>query len=172
MVRVGAVLALVAVAVVAAAAALRPAAPELLVRAACDFAVMVDGTLRCDEEAPRDLATLCGPEAGTSALAHGDAVVRGELCPAALASDGVGPGAPGWGRMRGEDLEALAVPVDLNRASIEELESLPGIGPALARRIVEGRPYASVDALLNVPGIGPARLSAVRPRARAAADVP
>jgi hypothetical protein len=165
-VRVGAVLALVA-AVVIAAAALRPAAPELLVVAACDFAVMVDGALRCDDEAPRDVAALCGSEAGAAALAHGDAVTRAELCPAVTSGSPV-PGGPGWGRMRGEDLEALAVPVDLNRATVEELESLPGIGPELARRIVEGRPYASVDALLRVRGIGPARLTAVRPRARAA----
>nr|WP_276600507.1 MULTISPECIES: helix-hairpin-helix domain-containing protein [unclassified Nannocystis] len=68
--------------------------------------------------------------------------------------------------MRGEDLEALAIPVDLNYASAPELESLPGIGPELARRIVEGRPYATVDDLNRVRGIGPARLTAVRPRAR------
>lgn len=163
MVRVGAILALAAAVAVVLAALLRPSAPEVIAQVACDFAVEVDGVLRCDDEAPRDLAAVCG-RAASGALHHGDAIASEVLC----AEPAPGPGSPGWGRMRGEDLEALAIAVDLNRAGVEELESLPGIGPELARRIVEGRPYASVDELRRVPGIGPARLRAVRPRARVA----
>ena len=37
--------------------------------------------------------------------------------------------------------------VDLNRASMKELEGLPGVGPATAKKIVAGRPYASVAEL-------------------------
>ncbi|WP_434416380.1 ComEA family DNA-binding protein [Nannocystis pusilla] len=166
MVRVGATLALIAALVVALVAWLRPTAPELLVYTACDFAVEVDGVLRCDDEAPRDVAALCGAGRASVALSHGDAVTRATLCADATPR----PGANGWGRMRGEDLEALAIPVDLNQASASELESLPGIGPELARRIVEGRPYATVDDLNRVRGIGPARLTAVRPRARVKAS--
>ena len=33
-------------------------------------------------------------------------------------------------------------PIDLNRAPLRKLEKLPGITPSMARRIVEGRPYA------------------------------
>ncbi|MCY1053715.1 helix-hairpin-helix domain-containing protein [Nannocystis sp. SCPEA4] len=161
MVRVGAGLALIAALAVALAAWLRPAAPELLVRVACEFAVEVDGVLRCDDEAPRDVASVCGD--GTSGpLSHGDAIVRASLCTGGSPR----PGGLGWGRMRGDDLEALAVPVDLNRASASELESMPGIGPELARRIIEGRPYSTVDDLKRVRGIGPARLTAVRQRGR------
>ena len=59
--------------------------------------------------------------------------------------------------------------VNINTASASELEKLPGIGPALAQRIVECRdshgPFASVDALTDVPGIGKAKLEALREQA-------
>lgn len=57
-------------------------------------------------------------------------------------------------------------PVSLNAASLEDLEALPGIGPTLARRIVEGRPYRQVEDLLRVKGIGPATLERLRPYVR------
>ena len=59
--------------------------------------------------------------------------------------------------------------VNINTAGASELEALPGIGPALAARIVEYRdghgPFASVDDLTDVPGIGPAKLEALRSQA-------
>lgn len=57
-------------------------------------------------------------------------------------------------------------PLDLNTASAEELDELPGIGPAIAAAIVEHRErngrFASVDDLLDVPGIGDAKLAQLR----------
>lgn len=48
--------------------------------------------------------------------------------------------------------------VDLNKAEALELQSLPGIGPALAQRIIEHRqkngPFKRPEDLMNVPGIG------------------
>ncbi len=54
--------------------------------------------------------------------------------------------------------------VDVNNASSAELESLPGIGPAVARRIIEGRPYRKVEDLLRIKGIGKGRLAEIRRR--------
>ena len=53
-------------------------------------------------------------------------------------------------------------PVNVNTASQSQLESLPGIGPAIARRIIAGRPWRSVNALINVKGIGQKRLAGIR----------
>ena len=55
--------------------------------------------------------------------------------------------------------------VRINSASVSELQQLPGIGPALAQRIVEtrnGGRFTSADDLLRVPGIGKAKLAKLR----------
>jgi competence protein ComEA len=57
-------------------------------------------------------------------------------------------------------------PVDVNRATVDELDELPGVGPATAAAIVTERerngPFASIDDLDRVSGIGPAKLAALR----------
>lgn len=57
--------------------------------------------------------------------------------------------------------------IDINTASETELRALPGIGPTLARRIIEGRPYRTVDELDRVSGIGPTVLNRLRERVKA-----
>ncbi len=56
--------------------------------------------------------------------------------------------------------------LDLNTASIAELDGLPGVGPVLAQRIVDRRPYTSVDELDEVSGIGQTVLERLRPLVR------
>ena len=74
----------------------------------------------------------------------------GETVPASTAS---GPGAP-------------AGPLDLNTATLEQLDELPGVGPATSKAILAERDrrgrFRSVDDLLDVRGIGPAKLDALR----------
>jgi competence protein ComEA len=60
---------------------------------------------------------------------------------------------------------ATAPRLDLNRASASDLDALPGIGPALAARILAARQerlFSSIEDLERVPGIGPATLQRLR----------
>ena len=56
--------------------------------------------------------------------------------------------------------------IDINRAGVAELQSIKGIGPALAKRIVEYRdaegPFTKVEDLLQVKGVGPKLLDRIR----------
>ncbi|MGR3179125.1 MAG: helix-hairpin-helix domain-containing protein [Candidatus Anammoxibacter sp.] len=72
-------------------------------------------------------------------------------------------------RSEDQELEKLVKPksfegtLDLNTATEEELQFIKGIGPVLAARIVDERPYKTVDDLLKVKGIGPKNLEKIRP---------
>ena len=67
-------------------------------------------------------------------------------------------------RVQPLDTGSLSGLVDINSASLEVLESLPGIGPVLAQRIVDHRPYRSIEDILEVPGIGEATYHAIEGR--------
>ena len=56
--------------------------------------------------------------------------------------------------------------VDLNDASFEELQTLPGIGPKLAEGIMANRPYQTVEELIKVNGIGGKTMERLRPLVR------
>jgi competence protein ComEA len=70
---------------------------------------------------------------------------------------------------KGELLE----PLNVNTASLEELQRLPGIGPKLGQRILDERtrgPFRSVDDLRRVSGIGVKTLEKLRPHVRVTDD--
>jgi competence protein ComEA len=66
-----------------------------------------------------------------------------------------------------EGASSPAVLVNLNTATLEELESLPGVGPVLGQNILDWRSahqqFTSVDQLSDVTGIGDVRLAQLRP---------
>ena len=52
--------------------------------------------------------------------------------------------------------------VDVNSADVKTIETLPGIGPVLAQRIIEGRPYKTLADLEKVKGLSKAKLDAIK----------
>ncbi|MFG2594081.1 helix-hairpin-helix domain-containing protein [Streptomyces sp. NPDC048438] len=112
-----------------------------------------------------------GVRAGTdlSALNRARVLTDGEqvavgmpAAPPPAGGTGVGGGAPGEG--------GPAAPVSLGTATVEQLETLPGVGPVLAQHIVDYRTehggYRSVDELREVNGIGDRRFADIRPLVR------
>jgi len=92
-------------------------------------------------------------------LRDGQQVVVGVPVPASAASVPGGADVPAG--------SAAAGPIDLNTATLEQLQSLPGVGPVLAQHILDWRTqhgrFASVDQLNEVSGIGTVKFAALRP---------
>jgi competence protein ComEA len=72
-------------------------------------------------------------------------------------------GSPGAVSAGGAGAPPASGPVSLSSATAEQLDTLPGIGPVTAQKIVSYReqhgPFTSVEGLDAIPGIGPARLA-------------
>ena len=80
-------------------------------------------------------------------------------------------------RRREPDALRASIALDLNRASAEDFERLPGIGPVLAGRIIEYRDsqgmFHDIEQLRQIKGIGPKKFEQIRPHvAVAPAGVP
>lgn len=57
-------------------------------------------------------------------------------------------------------------PVNINTATLEQLDTLPGVGPVTAQNIIDHRttngPFATVEAIMDVPGIGPGKFEQMK----------
>lgn len=100
------------------------------------------------------------PDAVLDAVNLAAVVTDGQQVYVPRAGEAVGPAAGS-----GAGSTPSAAPLDLNAATVEQLDTLPGIGPVTAAAIVRHReeagPFTSVDQLLDVPGIGPSRLASL-----------
>jgi competence protein ComEA len=73
---------------------------------------------------------------------------------------------PGGGLNVSKKMDAPTEPLDVNRATADELQKLPGVGPKTAQRIIDERakkPFATVEDLRRVGGIGAKTLEKLRP---------
>lgn len=94
-------------------------------------------------------------------VADGELVTVGAPAAAPAGSGSAGEAPPATDAAGGP-----TVPIDLNTATLAQLDTLPGVGPVLAQRILDWRTehgrFATVDQLSDVPGIGDARLAQLR----------
>jgi len=111
------------------------------------------------------------PPALAEALRRAGAAPEGMTAPSPLTSGSRvevdGQGRVRVGRMAGARLLTLGLPLDVNEATAEDLERLPGLGPELARRIVAHRrehgPFRRLEDLEAVEGITPRKLARLKP---------
>jgi competence protein ComEA len=148
----------------AAWAALRPLLPLAVLAAAClGFSLIHAGTW-----GPQGLPA--GPGSRMAGGSYASGVPGGG--PEAGASEGDSAAREANAPVAADEAADEAPPprVSLNRATRTELEALPGIGPALAGRILEFRathgPFRRASELLLVRGIGPKKWAALRPLVR------
>jgi len=105
------------------------------------------------------------PRGGTEALAK--AQVQAPATTPAKAPAKAPAGGPSRSAAASNTDAPAARSIDVDRATAEELERLPGIGPSLSKRIVADRaehgPFGSIEGLQRVKGIGPALSRKVQP---------
>ena len=103
------------------------------------------------------LYVLSQGESGPPQAASGGQSCEGQSCTSAE------------GGVAGSDTEGQGL-VNINTANATQLTQLPGVGPAIAQKIIDYRtangPFTSVDDLTKVPGIGAAKLAQIKSHAR------
>lgn len=113
-----------------------------------------------------------GPRRGvsTTSLNLARSLTDGEQVVLEPVGGGPGGGAPVGSSGAGAVPGPVSGPIDLNAADLAALDSLPGVGPVLAQRILDWRAengrFSAVEELQEVPGIGPATYADLRLRVR------
>ncbi|WP_374986876.1 helix-hairpin-helix domain-containing protein [Streptomyces fradiae] len=110
------------------------------------------------------------PGTDTAGLNRARLLVDGEHVLVGVPAAAAPPGALPVAAPQAADGTAAEGPVSLNTATVEQLDTLPGVGPVLARQIVEHRirqgGFRSVEELRDVRGIGARRFADLQPRVR------
>lgn len=111
------------------------------------------------------------PGADESALNEARVLADGEQIVVPVKGEARQQAAPEAGQAAGGGSQQAGSPVDINRASAEELDTLPGVGPATAAKIVQDRekngPFKSLEDLSRIPGIGAKKVEALKDLATA-----
>ncbi len=129
-----------------------------LVRAAGGLAADADGDRVNQAAALADGTLIYIPHLGQTDL------------PDPVDGGGAGSATGSAGEGSGSTSDQPSAPVDINTATADQLDALPGVGPATAAAIIAYRrqhgPFRQVDDLAQVAGIGPAKLAQIQPHAR------
>lgn len=141
-----------------AGAVVSPGVYSLAADARVVDAVSAAGGVTADARA--DAVNLAAP------MNDGDRVYLPTQAEAPTVPVGVSGATPTAAAPTDSGVSPAAVVIDLNIASVDQLDGLPGVGPSTAAAIVAHReangPFSSVDALDDVRGIGPAKLDSLR----------